>query len=617
MTIKRNHWIILTLLALISIGIWSQYSYPQLATLNLSINKKEALEISAQHLRDLKVDPSKYQVAIVFRKDGSADQYLQKTLGFKKYLSFIKKEDIDIFYWFVRYFNEKQPEEYRVLVSSADGDVMTYRHVIEHKEAREEKTKEESRKIVIKKLSDQFGFNPALYTLKSDNKVKRDHRTDYSFVWQKKDINIPWSEKKDTGTAKLLINASVSGDEILNFGKNILSIPKDFSRDIAKRKNPGKNILTIVKILSTLLFISSIFFVISRRNHLAMHTTKRFYLGIIGLSFLLSLLASLNLYQELLIKISTNSSFMEYLINHNINLFIGSIFVTVAVIMPALSGELLHFETSKQKREGSFLYYVRTTFFTKNVSQSIMLGYLTAIIMLGIQSLTIAFGKKYLGVWEEHSFLTQMTSTYIPVLAAFTIGFKASINEELMYRLFAINLGKKIFKNTILAVLISSLIWGFAHSNYPVFPVWFRGLEVTLLGLFLASVYLKFGIIPVIIAHYLFDVFWSVADFLLGSTSPYYVNSALFVLLLPAGFALITFVINKKGEEKPLQWKLNKHQIYNKKILTEYLENHKELWTDQPIKVIAKEIASHGWDIAVVEMALEHMKEKGQNQNNT
>jgi len=66
-------------------------------------------------------------------------------------------------------------------------------------------------------------------------------------------------------------------------------------------------------------------------------------------------------------------------------------------------------------------------------------------IMFGIQSLLVKIGQNHLGVWIEHSWVNTSSTAYLPFLAAFAFGCKASLSEEIMYRLFAINLGKKVF----------------------------------------------------------------------------------------------------------------------------------------------------------------------------
>ena len=135
--------------------------------------------------------------------------------------------------------------------------------------------------------------------------------------------------------------------------------------------------------------------------------------------------------------------------------------------------------------------------------------------------------------------------------------------------------------------------------------MWFRGVEVTCLGLFLSWAYLRFGIIPVIVGHYLFDVFWNCAEYIFGVTSPFYFVSSLLILLLPGMWVVIAFVLNKKMELRPMRWRMTRHQLYNLEVLKTFFRQHSEETCGKPPQQIVDEISSHGWDPAVVEAALE------------
>src|SRR5208283_1178079 len=116
-------------------------------------------------------------------------------------------------------------------------------------------------------------------------------------------------------------------------------------------------------------------------------------------------------------------------------------------------------------------------------------------------------GYKYCGVWEELSWLAQASTSVVPAFTALVIGVQASFAEEAMFRLFAINLLKKYGLPTALAVFFSAVMWGFGHTGYAIFPMWFRGVEVTGIGILMGIFYLRFGLVTVIAAHFLIDSF--------------------------------------------------------------------------------------------------------------
>jgi len=151
-------------------------------------------------------------------------------------------------------------------------------------------------------------------------------------------------------------------------------------------------------------------------------------------------------------------------------------------------------------------------------------------------------------------------------------------------------------------VLFSSIIWGFGHSSYAVFPFWFRAIEVSLMGLIFGVVFLRYGIIAVIAAHYAFDVFWGVSAYLLGKGSPHMFIGSLAVISLPLVFALICYLVNAQDKERDAVLLLNETQKYNLNILLKFLQEKKAGGTDR--QLIRQELISHDWDTDLVDLAL-------------
>ena len=105
-------------------------------------------------------------MAVLFNVDEDADRYLQKTLGIAASQHLIHKLHYDLFCWVVRFFKEKQKEEYKVAVSSATGEVIGFSHAIEDTASRPLVDKEKARQFAFDFLKTTFAFNPAtIYVL--------------------------------------------------------------------------------------------------------------------------------------------------------------------------------------------------------------------------------------------------------------------------------------------------------------------------------------------------------------------------------------------------------------------------------------------------------------------
>ncbi len=611
--IPQKTWVAFLVLSFLSILIWQKFTAPQLSFIDLSVGRQQALKIAYDYLaKDIGLtdkEISAYNHAIIFSTRDSADRYLQKAIGFKNELAFFKKFNFEIFFWSVRFFKENKKEEHTISISAATGEVITYIHAIDANAYRPLQSEENARAQAIAFLKKKFNFDPKYYSPQETNSQKLEKRTDYSFSWEHNDSKVPWSNDPADGWAIISTGATISGNEVLGFYKNHLKLPDQYSRHLENNQSVGWNIATLFRIFFYIILTTCIFHVIIHHNNIVMHCVKNFAIALTALVFVLYLISYFNNFQSVLYNYPTTQPMASYL-GRNITLTVMNMFISVlSILMPALAGAALHAQLFPEKKEGSFLYYIQTTFLSRDITNVILIGTLSAIIMIGIQSLAFEIGQRYFGVWIEYSWMTQFSGNYFPALGAFILAATASLSEEICFRFFGINIGKKFFKNTIFACLIASIIWGYGHSGYLVFPMWFRSLEVMCLGLFLSYVYLRFGILAVITAHYLFDCFWETAAYLLGKSQPSEFYSSLFVLLLPLFFAAIAFIVNKKVTPQPLRWKLNVHQIFNLQILKEYLERN-NLLAKKPHEELKHEIASHGWDLAVVEIAIEDLTKK-------
>ena len=199
--------------------------------------------------------------------------------------------------------------------------------------------------------------------------------------------------------------------------------------------------------------------------------------------------------------------------------------------------------------------------------------------------------------------MTDLSSSYIPLLSMFVISITASLKEEVIFRLFGISLAKKYLQNSILAVVVISFIWGMGHSMYAIFPIWFRVFEVTLIGIFYGLIFLRFGIIPLIVAHYLFNVFWCSAAYILGQGTSYLFLGSIGVLFIPLGFAVIAYFLNRERPEKQFYPVLDKIQEYNLQVLITFITTKKNQGVSS--NVIKEELIRHNWDHALVNLAIE------------
>ena len=600
MKIRIKEWFTFILLAALCFGFWYKLEYPRFAFVDLSFGRQKASLKAEEFLRQKGVDTSKYEKSIVFDTDEMSDRYLQRTKGLKGEQGFITENDYDLFFWKVRFFKELQKEEFFVYISPRSGRVISYRHLIEAIEPRQDLGKDIAQKKAEAFLQNTFGVDLGKYDFHEEKIQRYEERIEYVFTWEKKGVYIPWKEGQ--GGAKLLLGVTVAGDEIRDFYKSRLDPPEKFMRYVENQLILGEYLFSIYFVLFLILLICSINIVLKKRNDLVARLSKKWFYYVGGFLAIIKVIGIFNNFRNIIMAYPTSVHMSSFLGLSITNMLISIGFLALCFVMPGIAGESLAREVFPQKRYSSFSHYLNSSFFNRGLTMAILFGYTIWVIMLGMQAVIFYFGQKFLGVWREWHTMTQFSSSYIPLLGAFIIASTASFSEEIIFRLFGISFTKKYLRYSVLAVVVPSIIWGMGHSTYAIFPVWFRIIEVSLIGIFYGFIFLRFGLIPLIVAHYLFDAFWSSAAYMLGHSTPYLFFSSLGVLCIPLGLALVAYFLNRGEEERQIHALLDTTQKYNLQILVTFISAKKS--QGYTADMVKEELKRHNWDHSLVDFAV-------------
>jgi len=188
-----------------------------------------------------------------------------------------------------------------------------------------------------------------------------------------------------------------------------------------------------------------------------------------------------------------------------LGLVLAAVFYTVFVLFPIAAGESLAADYFPGSLAG-FAQLARGKLFTRQFGTASMRGYAMAAILMGYFTGFYWFAQRYMGAWlPAEGPYSEIFNNLLPFLTPLTISLVAAISEETIYRLFGISLFRKLTGNTFLALVIPAAIWAFGHSNYPVFPVYIRGIELTIAGTLFGIFFLRYGLVACIVAHYVID----------------------------------------------------------------------------------------------------------------
>jgi hypothetical protein len=86
------------------------------------------------------------------------------------------------------------------------------------------------------------------------------------------------------------------------------------------------------------------------------------------------------------------------------------------------------------------------------------------------------------------------------------------------------------------------MVWAFTHSGNPVFPLYVRGVELTVAGMALGVAFLRLGIVACMVAHFVGNAVQGGMPLLISGNTTYVLSGvlAMTVDLTPRILALIS-----------------------------------------------------------------------------
>ncbi len=142
-------------------------------------------------------------------------------------------------------------------------------------------------------------------------------------------------------------------------------------------------------------------------------------------------------------------------------------------------------------------------------------AYLLVGIQVGYVVLFYLGTSRLEGWWSPADALVQpdLLATYVPWLQAVSLSLFASFWEESIFRAVPIAcaalIGARYGRRSLWiwgAVLVQAVVFAAGHANYPQQPAYARVVELSLPALAWGAVYVYYGLVPTILAHFLYDL---------------------------------------------------------------------------------------------------------------
>ncbi len=463
------------------------------AAINLSVSKADILKLAETWNSKLAYAKTNVIKSITFGCDDDVKTFLEYELGNESANQLMQKQ-IPVFYWYCAFKKEFDQEKMLMTISPA-GELLFFDHVLPNDLALKTIAHEEARTKAFDFVLKQTGWLAQDCKLVEDNVDKQLHRDDYDFVWE--------NQKADWKGAKLRASASYAGNIFSGYYK-FLKLPESWERKYQTIRSYNNLLQTIATIFYSLLHLAAAFIFFRAITQGEMRW--RFVLRCAAILTVICFLDNSNDLAAAISAYDPHKSYSAFLCMTAFNL-VGSLpfsFIGIAIIVGAAESVYRWaFPDKPSWQEWFTLKALRSRY----VISGLILGYATFGISIGYQILYYSLGEK-LGFWcplgvDKHEILTAAQ----PWFSALTLGVFASGAEELLYRVIMLGLCQKILKRFWLANILQAMAWGFMHSSYPQQPCYARGVELTIEGIFWGWILKRYGLLPCLVSHYLFDVF--------------------------------------------------------------------------------------------------------------
>lgn len=487
------------------------------SAIDLKYSRAQIQQLAEEKLNDLGFSPEGYKFALSFGEDNMASYYLQRSLGIEETNTRLASEKWPLHFWTARWFKPQEKEEFYIQFSP-QGEFLGFNHVIAENAQGDSIPIEEAQVIAEKFLKQNSGWNATDWErIEASSKAMPAGRVDHTFVWKSRNFS--------AGESELRYSVTIQGDQ-LGYLRYWIKIPETFTREFSSERDRAG----FINDTALLLGLGGFLMVAVVGTSIAKPDFKRILRPAL-LSAAVTLAAALNYIPLYRAYYNTTQDYTLFWVTIVIGALFSAFFYFAQVFIGWGGGQGIAKLVWQNQDRILARGLHRWVEFSRSAWRGLMLGGFD----LGYVVLFYLFATKILGWWSpvtaEYS---DAYATPFPFLLAFNTGLNAALTEELLFRLIGISVFLWIFrKQRWLAVLIPGVLWAFAHTSYVSYPIYARGIELTIHAIIVGIIFLKFDLFTTIMAHFTYNMI-IVSMPMLRSSDPHFQLSGMVVLAVLA-----------------------------------------------------------------------------------
>jgi membrane protease YdiL (CAAX protease family) len=516
-------WIAYTLLA-IACAFVAWRVFPEampIVHLDVKMTREQAVEQARVLAAKYKLAPEDARTAVVFNEDGTTQSYVELEGGGKEaFAKLVAGKEYAPYWWEVRLFKLGVIDETTIRFRP-DGARNGFDRRVPESYVRDEATKALSADAALLLAKEraqadwEVAFTP-YRLLDQSQKTQPSGRVDHAFVFEREGA---------LGEARIRLYLEVSGDELTEV-EPYVHVPESFGRRYQEMRSANNAIAGVASVVAGIVY-GLVGIVIGGlllfRGH-ALEIRRSLIAGlVVGALTGAALLANA---QAAWFAIPTTQSETNFWVRQ-----VGSALLAFAGGGVALGVAFMAAEGLTRRafplHPQLWRAWSREAAPTTSILGRTAGGYLFVPVELAFIALFYALTNRYLGWWQPSEQLTDpnILGSAIPALTPISTALMAGMMEECVFRGIPIALGALIGARygrrglgIAIAVVVQAVVFGAAHANYPGFPSYSRMVELILPSIAWALIFLRYGLVPTMLLHALFDlVLMSIPIFLADS----------------------------------------------------------------------------------------------------
>ena len=503
-------------------------AFPE-ASIDMDITKEDAQGIAEEFLANKGYDVSGYMHAARFGFLAEAKTFLEHQLSAEEAGKILN--ETNSYYWRNRWFVPEQKEEFYVKISTI-GKLAEYEHKLDEDAPGDSLTQENALNIARFFLVGTVSMNIQDWELVESKTEKLKNRWDHEFEWKEKSFDIKESTHR--------ITVKVQGNRVDHYDEWI-KVPDTWKREYKniRSSNDLLNSIGGVGIILTVLLLFIMILVRARKKDIRWKTAF-LYSGIIAGLLILFQINNLPLQ---LYFYDTKVSFSSFL-TQTILLQLIAGPILIGALLGLLIGGAEPLYRDQYPHHLSFRHILTPQGIkSRSFFISAIIGLSLTLATFAFQTIFYLVSEKF-GGWSPTEIPNfDQLGTYIPWVGVLLGGLFPAFMEESISRTFSIPFLQKYTKSTVLAVVVSSVIWGLGHAGYASQPFYIRVIEVSAMGIFISWIFLRYGILATLIWHFSVDAVYSAMIFLKSSNAYYFTTGAVCagLVMLPLIYAIIAY----------------------------------------------------------------------------